>query len=87
MDESKSKFIYIQIVISILTLLLTPIFSALLTSYQLSRSQDYWIQQQGLLRSQEVYKTKIDLFQKSTGLVNSFNDAINNHNVSVVSQR
>jgi len=70
-----------EILISILTLILTPLFSALIVSYQLKKSQFYWKKQQKFMNRIELDRLKIKSYRETVELVNELNDAILNHHI------
>jgi hypothetical protein len=81
MDDSKTILLYMQVAISVATLVLTPIFSALVVSYQLSRNQSYWKEQQRYLKESEAFKTEIDLFRRAVGVANRLHEKLVNHQI------
>ena len=81
MTKEQNQIIYIQIAISVATLILTPIFSALVVHYQLSKSQDYWKKQQSYLMEKELYSLKADIYSEAVMKINLLNDSITNHQI------
>ncbi len=70
-----------QILISILTLILTPIFSALIVHYQLKKSQFYWKKQQKFINKLELNKLRIETYREVVHLLNELNNVILNHHI------
>jgi hypothetical protein len=80
-DMEESSVILIQVVISVLTLILTPLFSAIIVNYQLKKSQTYWEKQQGFLKDLEIDKLKSSTYRESVVSTNKLNDKILYHHV------
>jgi hypothetical protein len=70
-----------EILISVLTLILTPIFSALIVYYQLRKSQFYWKKQQKFMNKMEFDRLRISTYRETVELINELNDAILNHHI------
>ncbi len=70
-----------EILISFLTLILTPIFSALVVHYQLKKSQFYWKKQQKFINKLELNRLKISTYREAVELVNELNNVILNHHI------
>lgn len=83
MKEVQSFLPYIQVSVSIGTLILTPLFSALVVRYQLARNQSYWKEQQRHLRDQEQFKIRIEQFQRTVGCANRFYDRLVSHHIFI----
>jgi hypothetical protein len=78
MEKERSRFSIVQIVISVLTLVLTPISSGLVVSYQLSKGHAYWLEQRETLRYEKMLDEEIKLAErvneKILGLQNLIQD-------------
>jgi hypothetical protein len=70
-----------EILISFLTLILTPIFSALVVHCQLKKSHFYWKKQQNFINKLELNRLKISTYRETVELVNELNNAILNHHI------
>ncbi|WP_138429806.1 hypothetical protein [Fodinibius saliphilus] len=70
-----------QLIVSILTFLLTPLFTVLIVNYRLKKRQSYWKKQQNYLKELEINRLKIDTYREILELLNKTNDAIMHHHV------
>lgn len=61
MSSDSSRFVKHQLVISILTLLLTPAFTALIVYWQLSLTQSYWQKQYDIQRMTQLQGRRLQL--------------------------
>ncbi|UII25367.1 hypothetical protein LVD15_18965 [Fulvivirga maritima] len=77
----KNSVILIQLIISCLTLILTPLFSALIVNYRLKKSHTYWEKQQGFLKDLEIDKLKASTYRESVVSTNKLNDKILHHHI------
>jgi hypothetical protein len=77
----ENNVILIQLVISGLTLIFTPLFSALIVNYQLKKSHIYWEKQQGFLKGLEIDKLKSSTYRESVVSTNKLNDKILHHHI------
>jgi hypothetical protein len=77
----ENNVILIQLVISGLTLIFTPLFSALIVNYQLKKSQTYWQKQQGFLIDLEIDKLKASTYRESVVNTNKLSNKILHHHI------
>lgn len=70
-----------QLVLSVVTLLLTPFLSALVVAYQLSKDHSYWKKQQQYLRDKERFELRVDLLKRASSLLNRSNDTLIQHHI------
>jgi hypothetical protein len=54
---------YVQLSLSVATLILTPIASAVVIRHQMKKSHDWWLQQQEYLEEKEITKRRFDLYE------------------------
>jgi hypothetical protein len=77
----ENNIILIQLVISGLTLIFTPLFSAIIVYYQLKKSQAYWEKQQDFLKDLEIDKLKASTYRESVVNTNKLGNKILQHHV------
>ena len=70
------KILLAQVIISVLTLIITPLATWLVVSNQLSQQHQYWYLEQKQLKKEHQYKTKIKIIEETTGLLNRLNNAV-----------
>lgn len=70
-----------QLILSVVTLLLTPLLSALVVSYQLSKGHSYWTKQQEHLQKKERFELKVEVLKRATSLLNISNDILIQHQI------
>ena len=63
MDKDEKRFIQYQITISLATLVLTPLLSGFVVSYQLGRERRIWLEQQTFERSESYLDRKLSLME------------------------
>lgn len=77
----ENNVILIQLIISGLTLILTPLFSALIVNFQLKKSHSYWKKQQDFIKDLEIDKLKASTYRESVVSTNKLNDKILHHHI------
>lgn len=82
MPTEDKKYIRIQILISLLTLLFTPILSGLVVSFQLSKQQRLWIEQRKMIKSDDMQTKKIQLFNDLCTAYMKYLLAVTNYNLN-----
>lgn len=70
-----------QLIVSILTLILTPIFTVLIVNYRLKKRQTYWKTQQNYLKTIEINRLKIETYREAVELINEMNNLILKHQI------
>lgn len=70
-----------HLIISIATLTLTPLLSALVIRYQLSEGHGYWRSQQNYLREKERFGLRVNLLKRSTSVMNKCHDLVTHHHI------
>ncbi|MGA2678460.1 MAG: hypothetical protein ABSF37_04055 [Sedimentisphaerales bacterium] len=61
MPNNNTKYVYIPIAISLLTLFLTLLSSYLLVSFQLSKQHQLWVKQREIIKSDDIQANKVRL--------------------------
>ena len=69
-SEEKNRF-KIQILISILTLVLTPLLAGVVVYYQLEKQHDIWNTQRNLIREERLFQEKIDRIDYTGKIISS----------------
>ena len=77
----ENSVIILQLIISGLTLILTPLFSALIVNFQLKKNHLYWEKQQNILQDLEIDKLKASTYRESVESTNKLNDKILHHHI------
>ena len=72
----EQKILLAQVIISVLTLIITPLATWLVVSNQLSQQHQYWYLEQDHLKKEHQYQTKMKIIEETTGLLNRLNSAI-----------
>lgn len=75
-----------QLLISGLTLLLTPIASAVVVGIQLQKSHTWWLKQQQHLQEKERIQRRFDLFERIVRVLARLNTLLLDHQVFVLNR-
>jgi hypothetical protein len=70
------KILLAQVIISVLTLIVTPPATWLVVSNQLSQQHQYWYIEREHLRKEHQYHTKMKIIEETAGLLNRLNNAV-----------
>lgn len=81
MQTQEGKYIRIQIVISLMTLLFTPFFSGIVVYFQLSKQHQLWDKQREVVKFDDIQTKKIQLFNDLRTAYTKYWNAILNYNL------
>lgn len=70
------KILLAQVIISVLTLIITPLATWLVVSNQLSQQHQYWYLEQEHLKKEQQYQIKMKIIEETAGLLNRLNNAV-----------
>jgi hypothetical protein len=70
------KILLAQVIISVLTLIITPLATWLVVSHQLSQQHQYWYLERDHLKKEHQYQTKMKIIEETAGLLNRLNNAV-----------
>lgn len=79
MASGENKYVRIQICISLVTLLLTPLFSSVVVYFQLSKQHQFWAKQREVIRSDDIETRKLQLLADLSTAYSKYKNCILNY--------
>jgi hypothetical protein len=74
--NSKKNILIIQILIPLAILILTPITTSFVVSFQLSKQHEYWQKEQRLHLVEQEFQSRMKLFSDVVGQINRLNNLL-----------
>jgi hypothetical protein len=82
MAAENRKYVLVQIIISFLTLILTPVFSGLVINHQLSTQHQFWGKQREVIKSDDLETKKSQLLADLSTIHSRYINSLLNYHLS-----